>query len=468
MLSACRCRSRRLIAALVLGAGPVLMPIVGVGCVPPTDPNKPGDSGLTGKFVGAQRCRDCHPARYTSWSKTLHAKALETLENDGHGTDKVCLGCHVVGLYLSGGFVNRATTNSLAGVGCENCHGAGRDHADDPDRVSLQLPRSIAASVCAQCHVGCECHRGSTHPNHQLWSASGHGEVTDEAATRFAAGQSLNDCGVCHSGDFRAEAVIRGQTVNDDLLAGVATDEMNAITCVICHDPHAQTHNATNPTTGWDFQLRYPDVTHPSPCNSVAATTNSSRFSLCGQCHRTKGWTWTSTDIPSRCGVQANVFVGEMPMPDGQIGTPLVASTESAHADVAEQCSTCHMHTTDVEGAPTPDTGGHTFKTTTETCSSADCHDSKVKAEAQMITLQDTVETALADIATRLGDPSTWELPSRGGPDQAGQDALSDEIKKVRFLYHYVSADGSGGVHNPDYVKAILAEADTLLDSIGR
>jgi formate-dependent nitrite reductase cytochrome c552 subunit len=53
-------------------------------------------------------------------------------------------------------------------------------------------------------------------------------------------------------------------------------------------------------------------------------------------------------------------------------------------------------------------------------------------------------------------------------PAQEQQAALSDEIKKIRFLYHYVLADGSLGVHNPEYARAILAEADDLITSIGR
>jgi hypothetical protein len=48
------------------------------------------------------------------------------------------------------------------------------------------------------------------------------------------------------------------------------------------------------------------------------------------------------------------------------------------------------------------------------------------------------------------------------------QDDIPDEIKKVRSLYSYVGGDGSDGAHNPFYVRAILAEADDLLTSIGR
>ena len=81
--------------------------------------------------------------------------------------------------------------------------------------------------------------------------------------------------------------------------------------------------------------------------------------------------------------------------------------------------------------------------------------------------LQAEVTAALADIATRLGDVSTWEYTSGGGPDADGQALLPDEIKQIRFLYHYVESDGSLGVHNPEYVRAILRKADELLTGLG-
>jgi hypothetical protein len=34
-------------------------------------------------------------------------------------------------------------------------------------------------------------------------------------------------------------------------------------------------------------------------------------------------------------------------------------------------------------------------------------------------------------------------------------------------MYHYVDSDGSRGVHNPEYIRAILDAADTLLTGLG-
>ena len=72
------------------------------------------------------------------------------------------------------------------------------------------------------------------------------------------------------------------------------------------------------------------------------------------------------------------------------------------------------------------------------------------------------------DIASRLGDLSEWGYSSEGGPPEEEQANISDEIKKIRFLYYYVLNDGSLGVHNPAYVHSTLDEAEDLLTSIGR
>ena len=88
------------------------------------------------------------------------------------------------------------------------------------------------------------------------------------------------------------------------------------------------------------------------------------------------------------------------------------------------------------------------------------------------------MQAALDDLAERLGDPATWEYDAEGGPLEADdpelaegdlpQNDVSDQIKQVRFLYHYVLSDGSLGTHSPVYVRAMLEKADQILTGIGR
>ncbi|HRW56067.1 MAG TPA: hypothetical protein P5081_24595, partial [Phycisphaerae bacterium] len=91
------------------------------------------------------------------------------------------------------------------------------------------------------------------------------------------------------------------------------------------------------------------------------------------------------------------------------------------------------------------------------------CHPSSEQASAALTTLQAEVETRLTEYRTRLGNISTWGYSSEGGP--ADQSMLSDNIKKARFLINYVANDGSGGIHNPDYVRDMLDKIDEYLDA---
>jgi hypothetical protein len=431
------------------------------GCLPPTSGT--GDSGVTGKYVGAAVCVTCHLNRHTEWSKTLHASALDTLEAIGYGTDPNCLKCHTVGYGQPGGFVNRATTNSLAGVQCEDCHGAARDHVNNVAEVSLRPPVNLPASVCGGCHTT------SHYPTYDQWLSSSHSKVTSVPAGDFAAGQLLTVCGVCHSGDYRLEAIILGNTVDNSLLTGKDPNTMNAVTCVICHDPHGRTNNAVDPGDNRDYQLRYKEVASPAQENSIALTTDPNRFNLCGHCHHSRGNTWETTGRGPHHSIQSNMYVGEMPMPAGQENMPLVPNQRSIHAFVIEQCSTCHLYRTPTNDPQAPATlSNHSMKINYNACNAVACHPSAADAQASVTSLQKQVNTRLDNIAARLGDPNTWEYSQEGGPNDAGQAALSDEIKKIRYLYSYILSDGSLGPHNPQYIKEMLTEAESLLTSIGK
>ena len=188
----------------------------GAGCLDFTGPGlitpPPGNAGVTGQYVGTDRCGDCHKSFHTNWSDTLHAKALESLEEIGQDTNPECLACHTVGFGQPGGFVDRATTNVLANVGCEACHGPSRDHVENIENKDLLPPKNISGSVCGQCHTGAH------HPNFDEWQTAGHSGIAEHVNGYFSAGRSLNSCGKCHSGDFFYMSILKGETVADDAL----------------------------------------------------------------------------------------------------------------------------------------------------------------------------------------------------------------------------------------------------------
>lgn len=100
-------------------------------------------------FAGSSSCAPCHEKADRVWKDSLHAKALATLEKEGHQRDPECVGCHVVGLDKVGGFESAHKTPDLADVGCESCHGPAARHAKDP---GVKLGK-VGAASCAPCHV---------------------------------------------------------------------------------------------------------------------------------------------------------------------------------------------------------------------------------------------------------------------------------------------------------------------------
>jgi len=115
-----------------------------------------------GKFVGSAACGKCHRGeehghQYSIWKMSPHARAwsvLATAEGAAQAakagvtdplSDRRCLECHSIGF----------TTDE--GVGCEACHGAGKDYVaeavmrDRTAAIAAGLSRDPKAA-CARCH----------------------------------------------------------------------------------------------------------------------------------------------------------------------------------------------------------------------------------------------------------------------------------------------------------------------------
>jgi len=108
---------------------------------------------ILGDFISYDACKDCHADIVESWSKTPHAKAFETLAEQGKEkqTNPGCVKCHVVGFDADGGFIDMALTPELKGVQCECCHGPGARHAEteDPEKIVAKP----GEAVCRVCHT---------------------------------------------------------------------------------------------------------------------------------------------------------------------------------------------------------------------------------------------------------------------------------------------------------------------------
>jgi hypothetical protein len=108
------------------------------------------------KYAGSQACADCHTIAMGIWQNTPHAHGTETLvkrTDPPRQFDPECVSCHATGwepqkyFPFESGFVGLKETPTLAGNGCENCHGPAAQHvavengeadATDEEREALR------------------------------------------------------------------------------------------------------------------------------------------------------------------------------------------------------------------------------------------------------------------------------------------------------------------------------------------
>jgi hypothetical protein len=100
-------------------------------------------------YVGTNRCGRCHHEALDVWRRTPHAQAWETLVDLGKHTNLSCVSCHLVG-YREPGGSTLVHHQNLEDVGCENCHGPGSLHSEEPFDYDMQ--REAPVSLCVRCH----------------------------------------------------------------------------------------------------------------------------------------------------------------------------------------------------------------------------------------------------------------------------------------------------------------------------
>jgi hypothetical protein len=92
-------------------------------------------------FAGTKTCKKCHRKVWKTWKDSPMAKSFTILKvgeraemkkkagldpNKDYTHDASCLPCHTTGYGKPGGFVSIEKTPGMAGIGCEDCHGAGK------------------------------------------------------------------------------------------------------------------------------------------------------------------------------------------------------------------------------------------------------------------------------------------------------------------------------------------------------
>jgi hypothetical protein len=213
---------------------------------------------IAANYTGIQACSICHSgglaaAMVPSWSQTLHASIFKDGITGANGSSypSTCYSCHTVGYDLNttaanGGFDKVAaqlgwtppTTlvpanwdalpadlKNLANIQCENCHGAGGEHAKSGGApFAISIPTGSGA--CTQCHNA---------PTHHIkgaeWNASMHA-----VTTRDPSGAGREACVGCHTSNGFIGRIKGAATVDTTY---------GAINCQTCHEPHGQTVPST-------------------------------------------------------------------------------------------------------------------------------------------------------------------------------------------------------------------------------
>jgi Tfp pilus assembly protein PilV len=101
------------------------------------------------EYVGADKCKMCHKVQYASWEGTKHAKATEVAKaSTERAFSADCLKCHATN-----------SSEEMAGVQCEACHGAGADFKKMSIMKDLEAAKANGLVIptqetCNGCHTG--------------------------------------------------------------------------------------------------------------------------------------------------------------------------------------------------------------------------------------------------------------------------------------------------------------------------
>lgn len=314
-------------------------------------------------------------------------------------------------------------------IGCEGPEGpAGADGIDGAD----------GDQNCITCHN----ENADLDAKQIQWAASGH-------ATGSTFERNTEDCASCHTQQGFQERLLTGEMDNGEVI------DPAPHTCRSCHNIH-QDYAAT------DFSLANNDVA----ATSLIDGTTSFDFgngSLCAYCHQGRDpgdMTGTEFAVTSpywgvHHGPQANIYSGTGAY---DFGTPY--SVTNKHASLTDACVDCHM--AEPYGSQA---GGHTFNMTYEYHGSnavwdagcVECH-SDVHSKIDELTAE--VQPKLEEIATLLIADSLLS-----DSDQAVPGTYATDDAGALMNYLMINEDRSMGVHNPDYVNAVLDATLTYLNS---
>jgi len=305
------------------------------------------------------------------------------------------------------------------------------------------------SSVSAQAITCMDCHNDTTVITGKQtgWSESMHG--TGEA---YGRGTSAS-CAACHSGGAFSAMVAAGLTPNT---VKVGDPNPTRQDCRACHQIHT-----TNTAADWALETTAPVVLYALQ----GVTYNGGKGNLCANCHQPRRKIAdadpngiirvTSTHWGPHHGTQSAMLLGK--------AGASIQGNPSAHAMlVRDTCVTCHIG----------QDYSHTFEPSVSACvvchpgtKNFDINGVQTEVDALIAQVRDLLLAKgmlAAEKEYEIGDGGIIEEvvvgyhPVVGGYPAAQASALWDYI----FI---AIEDGSRGVHNPRYTKALLQAAVAAL-----
>ncbi len=153
------------------------------------------------RYVGMEECEACHDEAYEFWTKTRHAGAYATLVDDNKQFDLSCVGCHVTGFRRPGGS-EVVENHDLQSVQCEQCHGPGSVHVEEPELEGKAnaISKETPVEVCLECHTP----EHSDTFDHRAYLRDilgpGHGQAARIALGAGPTGRELREAGFAKAG----------------------------------------------------------------------------------------------------------------------------------------------------------------------------------------------------------------------------------------------------------------------------
>lgn len=377
---------------------------------------------------------------------------------------KNCAGCHTTGS-LSDGTSNATKQNANGewvndfyelNVGCEACHGPGSEHIDAPfNEKADYIWKSTDSNVCAQCHVRGKSPDGNhgfptdIYPGDEVWdhydladnvfwpdgntSKKHHQQWMDWNTSGHAheppAFVKQASCANCHTPEGAMEYLAGGEL--EELPEEVTWN----VACVACHGPHG-TEN--------EHDIRLPEE------------------KLCAECHTAEGA--SPPDTPHH------------PMKEMLAGTGGSGLIGDLRMGGAVTCTDCHMPFTAKSAVPY-DIASHTFniiepEATIEmgipnSCTSS-CHDGK--GSGNLLTdevAQRVIDKWHGEIEEMIAYTEDNLTATQTAIDEAIDNGLDDETNNTvqemfevaEFNFEFVTHEGSEGVHNFEYARALLYDS---------